>query len=88
MQDEGIGLGEFHAGGVELIEKDVIVVREGRFEEAFGLDAEDDDDVGVAEALFDLVYATDRRAWRDFFEFARDPHGRAAKCEAATELSE
>ena len=48
MKDERIGLGEFHTRGVQLVEKNIIVVRERRFEEAFGLDAKDDDDVGVA----------------------------------------
>src|SRR5271165_733039 len=89
MQDEGIGLGEFHALGVELVEQDVVALRERRFVEALGLHAENDDNVGVFESLLNAIDAADGRAGRaDFFEFAGNPHGRAAESETAAEFSE
>jgi len=52
MKNQGFGLGEFHALGVELIKQDVIALRKRRFVQAFGLHAKDDDHVGVLKRFF------------------------------------
>ena len=80
MKNQSVGLGEFHAFGVELIEQDVIVLREGRLVEAFGLHAKNDDDVGVFESFFDAIDAANGSARRaDVFEFTGNPHRGAAQ---------
>ncbi len=87
MQDQRVGLGKSHAFGVELVEKDVVALREGRLVEAFSLHAQNDDDVGVFERFFNAIDATDGSAGSDLFEFAGNPHGGAAESEAATEFA-
>ncbi len=89
MEDQRIGLGQFHAFGIELVKKDVIVLGERRLMEALGLNAKDDDDVGTFKGFLDAVDAANKRTRRtDVLEFAWHPHRRSAKCEAASELAE
>src|SRR5260370_13371620 len=52
MKNQGFGLGEFHALGVELIKQDVIALRKRRFVQAVGLQAKDDEQVGVFKSVF------------------------------------
>src|SRR6516165_9353318 len=89
MEDERVGLGEFHALGVQLIQEQVIRVRKRGFLQAFGLYAENDDYVGILERFFDAIHAPDGRArWANVFEFAGNPHRGAAEGEAAAEFAE
>src|SRR6516164_4314291 len=89
MKNQGVGLGKFHALGVQLVEKDVVVLRQGRFVEALGLHAEHDDHVGILEGLLDAVDAANGRAGRaDTLELPGNPHGGPAEREAAAEFSE
>ena len=41
MQHQRVGLGEAHALGIELVEQNVIVLRERRLVQAFGLHAQE-----------------------------------------------
>src|SRR5580704_16232329 len=61
MEDQRIGLGQFHAFGIELVKKDVIVLGERRLMEALGLNAKDDDDVGTFKGFLDAVDAANKR---------------------------
>src|SRR5260370_27611280 len=89
MENDGVGLGVAKAFGVELVEENVICGGEGRFVETLGLDAEGQDDIGAFKSFFDSKDAADGSGARtDFFELAGNPHGGAAKCEAAAEFSE
>src|SRR5208282_1393948 len=89
MEDDGVGFGAAEALGVELIKKDVVTGGEGGFMKALGLYAEDENDVGIFESVFDAENATNGSAGRaDAFELAGNPHGRAAEREAAAEFRE
>src|SRR5579862_198845 len=89
MKKNGARFGEAQALGVELIKKNVVIGGERRFVETFGLDAKNENDVGVFEGFFDAENAANRRAGRaDFFKFARNPHRGAAECELAAEFRE
>ncbi len=75
MKNQRVWLGEFHARGIELVEQDVIVLRERGLMQALGLNAKHDDDVGIFERFFHAIDAADRRARRsDMLEFAGNPH--------------
>src|SRR6476646_10843926 len=88
MEDECIGLGALEAFGVELVAVNVVVGADGWLMLSLGLHAQHDDDVGVLQRFFDFVDAADGSARSDFFQFAGNPHGRAAKREAAAKFSE
>jgi hypothetical protein len=54
---------------------------------ALGLHAKDENDVGIFEGFFDAEDAANGGAGvADAFEFAGNPHRRAAECEAAAEF--
>src|SRR6266481_6357518 len=74
MKNQGFGLREFHALGVELIKQDVIALRKRWFMQAFGLHAEDDDHVGALKRFFDTIHAADGRARRADFSSSRGTH--------------
>src|SRR6516164_2633510 len=89
VKNQSVGLRELHAPGIELVEKDVVVLRKRRLVQALGLHSKDDDHLGILERLFHAVHAADGCARRaDVFEFAWHPHGRPAQREAAAEFSE
>src|SRR6202790_388201 len=89
MKNQRLWFGELHALGVELIKQNVIALREGRLVEAFGLHAEDDDDVGGFQGFFHAINAANGCAGgAEFLEFAGHPHGGAEEREAAAEFSE
>src|SRR5579862_7587699 len=86
VQHERVGLREQQARGRELVLRDVFVWSERGLMEALGLHAQDRDDVGAAEALFDAMH--DANAGREFFEVARDPHGGATERDFDAEFGE
>src|ERR1700739_2711921 len=89
VKDQRVRLGEFHALGIELIQKDVIVLGKRGLSESFRLNSKHDDDVRVLERFFDAIDALDGRAGRtDVLELAGNPHGRSAKRETAAKFSE
>ena len=89
MEDERVWLRQAKALGVELVAENIIFVGNGWFVHALGLHAKDEDHVSILESFFEFENASDRHAWRaDFFEFARNPHRRAAESEAASKFSE
>src|SRR6266568_2655437 len=77
----------FCSAADELVEKNVIVGGKRGLVQAFGLDAQHEDDVCAFQSLLDPIDAANRRPRRDFFKFARNPHGRAAKRKSAAEFS-
>ena len=78
MEDDGVGLCMAESLGVELVNEEYSRRRKGWFVQALGLDAEDEDDVGIFERFFDAKDAANGNAGRaDAFEFARNPHRRA-----------
>ena len=57
--------------------------------QALGLHAKDDDHVGIFESFFESENAADGHAGAgNFFQFARDPHRRAAQREPAAKFAE
>src|SRR5690242_8384533 len=89
VENDGVGPGVAEAFGVELIEKNIVRGGKSGFVEAFGLDAEDENNIGIFESFLDAEDAANGSAgWADAFEFARDPHRGAAESEAATEFCE
>src|SRR5208337_2153328 len=89
MQDERVLFGQAHAFGVELVEQNVVVLRERRLVQTLGLHTQDDNHVRVFQRFFDAINAADGRSRRpDLLQFARNPHGGSAEREAAAELSE
>src|SRR5579859_595156 len=89
VENDGVGLGEAETCGVELVEQNVIAGGKRGLVQAFGLHAQDNDDVGAGERFFDAENAAHRSAGRaDLFELAREPHRRTAKREAAAEFSQ
>src|SRR5580692_12231467 len=87
MENDGVGLGEAQALGAELIEKNVVSGGKRGFVKPLGLYAQNQHDVGIFESLFDSEDAANRSAGRaNAFQFARNPHGRSAQREAATEF--
>src|SRR5712691_2912096 len=88
MKDDGVAAGAPQPLRVELVEKNVIVGGKRGLVQAFGLDAQHEDDVRAFQRLLDPVDAANRRPGCDFFKFARYPHGRAAKRKSAAEFSE
>ena len=88
VKNEGVFLGQAHAFGIELVKQDVVTLREGRFVQAFGLHAQNDDDVSVFESFFNAIDTTNGRARRaNVFQFARNPHSRAAEGELAAKFA-
>ena len=89
MKNDGVGPCEAEALGAELIEKNVVRGGKSRFVKALSLNAEDENDIGIFESLFDAELAANGSSGRtDAFKFAGNPHGWAAEREAAAELSE
>src|ERR1700730_150041 len=89
MKDQRILPGQPHALGVQLVEQDVIALRERRLVQPLGLDPQHDDHVGAFQSFFHAIDAANLRARRpDFLQFTRHPHGRPAKCEAAAKFSQ
>src|SRR2546427_8036395 len=86
MEDDGVRPGTAEPAGIELVTEDVIVGRERGLVEALGLDAEHHDNVGPFQGFLDPIEAANRRARRDFFKVAGNPHGRAAEGDAAAEF--
>src|ERR1039458_7263229 len=75
MQDEGFGTREAQTLRGELVAGDVFLGGKGRLVNALGLNAQDHDDIGSIERLFDARCAAN--PWRKAFELARHPHRRA-----------
>src|SRR5579875_1065456 len=68
----------------KLVAQDVFLGREGGFVQAFGLHAQNHDDIRIAQSFLDAGGAADIR--RNGFKFARHPHGRAAQRDARAEF--
>src|SRR6266404_133608 len=86
MQDKCVRLGALQSFGIQLVTVNVIIRRYGGFVLAFRLHAQHDDDVGVFDGFCNFVNAANDCAWRDLFQFARYPHRRTAKGEAAAKF--
>src|SRR5579862_600115 len=86
VQHEGVGAREAQALGRELIAEDVFLGGERGLVKALGLHAQDHDDVGAIERVFDAGGAAQARG--HIFEFARHPHRGAAERDARAELAE
>src|SRR5580704_5295744 len=88
MQNQSIRLGELHAFGMQLVQEQIIIVRERRLVQSLGLHSQHDNHVGAIQRLFHSVHAPYRRPRRsNFFEFARNPHGWTTQREAAAKFS-
>src|SRR5690349_14870395 len=89
VKNDGVGPGMAESFGVELIEKNIVPGGKCGLVEAFGLDAEDENDIGIFESFLDAEDAANGGTGRaDAFKLARDPHRGAAEREAATEFCE
>ena len=89
MKNDGIWLGEAESFCAELIKKNVVRGGKSRLVKALGLHAQNENDVSVFESFFDAEDASNGSAWRaNAFEFAGNPHRRAAEREAAAKFRE
>ncbi len=77
MQNQSVRSREPQARGSELIACDVFLGRERRLVNALRLDAQNHDDVRAIERFVNPV--GDAQVRGELFEFATDPHRRAAK---------
>src|SRR5215472_3133587 len=88
MQHDRVAVGKPQPLRIELVKQNIVVRGKGWIIEPLCLDAQHDNDVRALQRFLHVVDAANRRARRDFFQFAGHPHGGATKREPATELSE
>src|SRR5438445_4748070 len=88
MQDNRVAVGTPQPLGIELVEQDVIVRRERRIVQPFGLHAQHHNDVRVFQRFLHPVNAANLRARRNLLQLRRHPDRRPAQRKPAAEFSQ